>query len=57
MNIKTSLELISAGKRQQSLHCALARQETVGENLPAAAQGAIPRSLLGKTCRSSSTPV
>lgn len=57
MNIKNSLELISAGKRQQSLHCVLARQETVGEKLPAAAQGTICRSRLGKTCCNSNRPM
>lgn len=55
MNIKTSLELIRAGKRQRSSHHAVARQETVGEKLLPAAQGTIYRSQLGKTCCSSNT--
>lgn len=54
MNIKTSLELISAGERQQSLNSAKARQEeAVGEKLLAAAQGTTYRSQLGKTYCSS----
>lgn len=49
MNIKTSLELISASKSQQSSHHAAARQETVGGKLLPSAQGTICRNLLGRT--------